>query len=182
MDAGSVRARALSAGRALGSRERFDRATTTAQLADGEAVWSWHPLLMLSPAEVSNGPTGRAAPSIRGMTVTKRELVAGESAEETVKTIAWGMPVVSGASAVNTGAHTQLPQRAPGCGCIGHPAFPAPSLFSRGKVQSSSGRECTAGMRMRVWAIEIGNNPSSVMPRAKARSASSRRCRGHPRP
>ena len=30
---------------------------------------------------------------------------------------------------LNTGAHTQLPQRAPGCGCIGHPAFPAPSDF-----------------------------------------------------
>jgi hypothetical protein len=45
----------------------------------------------------------------------------------TVKTIAWGMPDVSGASAVNTRVHTQLPQRTRGCGCIGHPAFPAPS-------------------------------------------------------
>jgi hypothetical protein len=36
----------------------------------------------------------------------KKELVAGKSAEETVKTIAWGMPDDSGASAVNTGVHT----------------------------------------------------------------------------
>jgi hypothetical protein len=36
----------------------------------------------------------------------KKELVTGESAKETVKTIAWGMPDVSGASAVNTGVHT----------------------------------------------------------------------------
>jgi hypothetical protein len=36
----------------------------------------------------------------------KKELVAGESTEETVKTIAWGMPDDPGASAVNTRAHT----------------------------------------------------------------------------
>jgi hypothetical protein len=36
----------------------------------------------------------------------KKELVTGESAKEPVKTIAWGMPDVSGASAVNTGVHT----------------------------------------------------------------------------
>jgi hypothetical protein len=63
----------------------------------------------------------------------KKELVTGESAKETVKTIAWGMPGDSGASAVNTGVHTYYPQRTPGCGCIGHPAFPAPSSFSRAK-------------------------------------------------
>jgi len=44
------------------------------------------------------------------------------------KTIAWGMPDVSGASAVNTGVTTNM--RAPGCGCIGHPAFPAPSSMT----------------------------------------------------
>jgi len=72
-------------------------------------VWSWHPLLMLSPAEASNGPTGYAMPLIRGDDGGKKELVAGESAEEAVKTIAWGMPDVSGASAVNTGVHTYYP-------------------------------------------------------------------------
>jgi hypothetical protein len=36
----------------------------------------------------------------------KKELVTGESTKETVKTIAWGMPDVPGASAVNTRAHT----------------------------------------------------------------------------
>src|ERR1700730_13355792 len=38
------------------------------------------------------------------------------------------MPDDSGASAVNTGVHTSLLERTPSCGCIGHPAFPAPSI------------------------------------------------------
>ena len=37
------------------------------------------------------------------------------------------MPDVSGASAVNTRVHTKTTKRTRGCGCIGHPAFPAPS-------------------------------------------------------
>jgi len=45
-----------------------------------------------------------------------------------VPTIAWGMLDVSGASAVNTRVHIDYPQRTRGCGCIGHPAFPAPSV------------------------------------------------------
>src|SRR5713226_2291540 len=68
----------------------------------------------------------------------KKELVTGESAKEPVKTIAWGMPDVSGASAVNTRAHTYYPQRARGCGCIGHPAFPAPSSFLEGHESTAT--------------------------------------------
>jgi len=37
--------------------------------------------------------------------MTGAQLVPGESALYAVKTIAWGMPDVSGASAVNTGVH-----------------------------------------------------------------------------
>jgi hypothetical protein len=47
------------------------------------------------------------------------------------KTIAWGMRMFSGASAVNTRARLNYPQRARGCGCIGRPAFPAPSSIKR---------------------------------------------------
>jgi hypothetical protein len=74
-----------SQGEAFGSRERFNRATTTAQLADGKAEWSWHPLLMLSPAEASIGPTGRAVPSIRGMTVAKRNSSPGRAGNKLLK-------------------------------------------------------------------------------------------------
>ena len=38
--------------------------------------------------------------------MTGAQPVPGESALYAVKTIAWGMPDVSGASAVNTGVHT----------------------------------------------------------------------------
>jgi hypothetical protein len=54
------------------------------------------------------GPTGRVKPSIREMTVAKRNSSPGRS-RISRKTIAWGMPDVSGASAVNTRAHTKLP-------------------------------------------------------------------------
>ncbi len=55
------------------------------------------------------------------------------------KTIAWGMPDVSGASAVNTRVHTKTTMRTRGCGCIGHPAFPAPSFNSGGDARTGSG-------------------------------------------
>jgi hypothetical protein len=61
-------------------------------IADGEVVWSWHPLLMLSPAEASIGPTGCAMPFNPRGDGDKKELVAGESTKETVKTIAQGRP------------------------------------------------------------------------------------------
>ena len=53
------------------------------------------------------------------------------------------MPDVSGASAVNTRVHTQLPQRTRGCGCIGHPAFPAPSGEQKaGNSRSNLAQTC----------------------------------------
>jgi len=39
--------------------------------ADGEVVWSWHPLLMPSLCGGEVGPTGFGAPAIRGATVTR---------------------------------------------------------------------------------------------------------------
>jgi hypothetical protein len=59
-------------------RERLNGAQTNGAEADGEVVWSWHPLLMLSLAEASIGPTGRETPSIREVTVTKRNSSPGE--------------------------------------------------------------------------------------------------------
>ena len=68
--------------------ERSNGAQTTDVEADGKAVWSWHPLLMLSWRRCV-GPTGlRQAISVDDG--DKNEFVAGESAEETVKTIACG--------------------------------------------------------------------------------------------
>jgi hypothetical protein len=47
--------------------------------ADGKTVWSWHPLLMPSPLEVTSAQPGSASPSIRGRR-WQNEFVAGESA------------------------------------------------------------------------------------------------------
>src|SRR5271157_2221251 len=53
-------------------------------------------------------------------------------------TIAWGMPDVSCASAVNTRVHTPTTKRTRGCGCIGHPAYPAPSDLQMAAIVSQN--------------------------------------------
>jgi hypothetical protein len=86
-------------GRGQRSRVGFDRragfsglvSVSTARrrrrrsLRTAKAVWSWHPLLMLSPAEAPSGPTGRAVPSIRGMTVAKRNSSPGRARRKLLK-------------------------------------------------------------------------------------------------
>jgi len=118
------RVRMRSQGGATRERSREAR-ETSGSVADGQSVWSWHPLLVSSWRR-RVGPTGRRHVVNSSTTVARRIRRRGKHAIHR-KTIAWGMPDDSGASAVNTGAHTKTPQRAPGCGCIGHPAFPAPS-------------------------------------------------------
>jgi hypothetical protein len=64
-------------------------AQTTGANADGEVVWSWHPLLMSSsrrccePNRVSQGRQSTDDGD-------KKEFVTGESTKETVKTIRAG--------------------------------------------------------------------------------------------
>src|SRR6476620_4618046 len=97
---------------------------TSAPLTDGEAVWFWRPE---AGVKCAGTPTRRADDGVN------KAVVPGESAEETVKPLRGECRMFSGASAVNTRVHTHYPQRTRGCGCIGHPAFPAP-LFQRAKV------------------------------------------------
>src|SRR6266700_6205149 len=117
-------------------RERPSKAReTSGSVADGEVVWSWHPLLMLSRVETPSAqPVFDVSFNPRG-DGGKRNSSPGR-ARISRKTIAWGMPDVPGASAVNTRVHTYYPQRTRGCGCIGHPAFPAPSVFKGREFQS----------------------------------------------
>jgi hypothetical protein len=123
------------AGRFL--RERFPARKTNGAEADGKSVWSWHPLLVSSRRRCV-GPTGRGHVINSPATVARRIRRRGELAISR-KTIAWGMPDVSGASAVNTRAHTSLPQRARGCGCTGRPAFPTPSVPKGERFRQISG-------------------------------------------
>ena len=69
--------------------------------------------------------------------------VTGESAKETVKTIARGMPGDSGVTVVTNACAFYHCAR--GCGRIGRPAFPAPSDFTgrdvEGKTRANTRRE-----------------------------------------
>jgi type I restriction enzyme, S subunit len=53
-----------------------------------------------------------------------------------------------------------LPPYTRGRGCNGHPAFPAPSLIGRDKVDASLGRDRAAGRAGCVWRIGSGLHPS----------------------
>jgi hypothetical protein len=77
------------------------------------------------------------------MTETRKP-ISGKSAKETVKTIACGNAGFSGATVVtNARAFYQYTR---GCGCIGHPAFPTPSLGGR-FILCTTRALCAAGMR-----------------------------------
>jgi len=78
--------------------------------------------------------------------------VTEESAKETVKTIARGMPGVSGVTVVtNLRAFYLCTQ---GCGRIGRPAFPAPSIRKGGMFKSKTRAHRAA--RMRSYGCELG--------------------------
>jgi len=123
------------AGRVARSVSDLRARETSGVVADGEVVWSWHPLLVSSLAEVSIGPTGRVKPFNPRGDGGKKELVTGESAKETVKTIAQGRPddrphlwFLPRAFFVARGPWVRAE----------HPAFPAPSSFSGAKPSNSS--------------------------------------------
>src|SRR5258708_15089088 len=96
--------------------------------------------------------------------------VTGESTKETVKTIARGMPGVSGVTVVtNARAYYHYTR---GCGRIGRPAFPAPSDRGLRKFLANLGRiaprECGVVLRRRGDAnpvvmpgLDPGIDPSS---------------------
>ena len=93
-------------------------------------------------------------------------MVTGESTKETVKTIARGMPGDSGVTVVTMLVCFVL-FCTRGCGCIGHPAFPAPSVFFGRTVFAKLGRiaprEC-GGVFEIVWLFE-----NRICARANAR-------------
>jgi hypothetical protein len=72
------------------ARERSNGELTNGAYADGEVVWSWHPLLV-SSLRRHVGPTG-CGQALSADDGDKRNSLTGESTKETVKTIARGMP------------------------------------------------------------------------------------------
>src|SRR6476620_10847247 len=79
------RARLVSQGELILVSDQQARKTSDV-VADGEAVWSWHPLLMSSLRRFWQAQPG-ATNHQSANDGDKKEFVAGESAEETVKTI-----------------------------------------------------------------------------------------------
>jgi hypothetical protein len=76
----------------------------------------------------------------------KKSPITGESSKETVKTIARGMPGVSGVTVV-TNSRVFFYTR--GCGRTSRPAFPAPSIFW-GETALTPRALCVAGSRRHV--------------------------------
>ena len=99
-------------------------------LADGKAVWFRHPLLVPSwrrrnqarPGLISLNPPA---------TVTTRIRSPGRARYKLLKPLRGECRVGSGVTVVTTLVCFVL-FRTRGCGCIGHPAFPAPSFFLGG--------------------------------------------------
>jgi hypothetical protein len=71
-------------------------------------------------------PTGSCNTVNSPTTVTRTNSSPGRARHKPLKPLRAGMPGDSGATVVTTVCY--LPMHT-GCGCIGHPAFPTPSLF-----------------------------------------------------
>ena len=113
-------------------------ARTNDAFADGEIVWSWRP---------DAGAKSMVRPIDDG---GKRARSPGR-ARISRKTIVQGMPDVSGEPVVADACAFCCTG---GRGSIGHPAFPAPSLFMRDKVLASLGRNAPRE-RKRMFAHEV---------------------------
>src|ERR1700726_3563935 len=91
------------------------------------------------------------------------------------------MPDDSGASAVNTRVHTQLPQRTRGCGCIGHPAFPAPSTSKGERTGKTRARtaprqgDCTSAVSAMITPALKTSDLTPTAPAVRADQAANRR-------
>jgi len=101
---------------------------TSEARADGEGVWSWHPK---AGAKLATMLAHRADDGDNKVWFT------GESAQDTVNTIAQGRPVVTDCTCGQRARANVLCAGAPGA--CGHPVFPAPSEFSRVLSLKNSG-------------------------------------------
>ena len=123
-------------------RERFGHARRAALSRTEKSCGSGAPGSASRSGRIARSPTGLRGASLRSDGVNTTKGPRGDH-EGSRNTIAWGMPADSGASALNTGVHAHhLYMRTPGCGCIGHPAFPAPPLLPRDTATAST-RGCS---------------------------------------
>jgi hypothetical protein len=142
------------------------RHETNDAIADGEIVWFWRP---------DAGAKSRRKIVLRG-DGGKKARSPGRS-RISRKTIAQGMPVVAGEPVVANACAFCCTR---GRGCIGHPAFPAPSPVSRVACSDSSDISCRENAEPRLilgrhaWHNSIesieGETPTQPGCRASRRS------------
>ncbi len=118
------RARMAIAGR-VNARERSSGARTNGADADGEVVWSWHPLLVSSSRRRS-GPTGRSEAFNPRTTVAKRNSSPGRARRTPLKPLRREGRMIPPTPVVTTVCYLFCTRA---MGASGHPAFPAPSCF-----------------------------------------------------
>src|ERR1700693_371139 len=94
--------------------------------ADGKAVWSWHPLLVLNLRR-RVGPTGLRQTFNPLMTVTRRIRSPGRARNKPLKPLRAGMPGDLGWTCGDYARVLCFTYCTRGYGCGGHPAFPTPS-------------------------------------------------------
>src|SRR6478609_4132800 len=89
--------------------------------ADGKAVWSWHPLLVLNLRR-RVGPTGHRQTFNPLMTVTRRIRSPGRARNKPLKPLRAGMPGDLGEPRGDYARVLHFTICTRGCGCNAHPA------------------------------------------------------------
>ena len=127
-------------------RDRHERRKRDAMDASGVARRT----IVLASAKPCRSDVPRLTSSLRSHQQTTETTKSGLREERGIsrQTIAQGVPDRFGEPVVTYSCATL--HRTRGCGCVGHPAFPAPSLLSRDVVLAKLGRHRAAGMRSRV--------------------------------
>jgi hypothetical protein len=124
-------------------RERCAAGKTNGANADGKAVWSWHPLLVLSQRRYCE--PDRARQDLNPLTtVTRRIRSPGRARNKPLKPLRGECRAIPGVTVV-TMLVCFLSFYTRGCGRIERPAFPAPSDLGErdivGKNSDASRRE-----------------------------------------
>ena len=127
-------------------RDRHERRKRDAMDASGVARRT----IVLASAKPCRSDVPRLTSSLRSHPQATETTKSGLREERGIsrQTIAQGVPDRFGEPVVTYSCATL--HRTRGCGCVGHPAFPAPSLLSRDVVPAKLGRYRAAGMRSRV--------------------------------
>jgi hypothetical protein len=146
------RVRMRSQGEATRERSREAR-ETSGSVADGQSVWSWRPLLVSSFAEAHSAQPGYEMPCNSRGDGGKTNSSPGRARHSLLKPSRGECRMFSGASAVNTRAHTQTTLARTRLRVHWAPGIPR-ALFSKGDGISGKPWACHAARpRMHVPSL-----------------------------